>query len=152
REIRIDVRSIVFVTPELLDSVSERMNVAKWLSENNEDIEELRNGGSTSLTNLGAFRAYMVEYLKNHPHIDPMMPVMLRDMPPTDTGMPVEIYCFSKINTWVPFESVQSSVVDYAYAMVGQFGLKLFQSPSGEDLEALRSVTNHSVKKQNDKI
>ncbi len=146
REIRIDVRSITFVTPELLDSISVRTHVAKWLSENSEDIEALRNGGTTSLTNLGAFRAYMVEYLRNHPHIDSTMPVMVRDMPPTESGMPVEIYCFSKINSWVPFESVQSSVVDFAYAVAGQFGLKLFQSPSGTDLEALRSVTNKNHK------
>jgi miniconductance mechanosensitive channel len=77
----------------------------------------------------------MVDYLKNHPNIDSTMPVMMRDMPPTELGMPVEIYCFSKINSWVPFESVQSSVVDYAYAVVSQFGLRLFQSPSGADLK-----------------
>ena len=62
------------------------------------------------------------------------------------TDMPVEIYCFSKINSWVPFEDVQSTVLDYAYAVVGQFGLKLFQSPSGNDFEALGSLTNQKQK------
>jgi len=146
REIRIDVRSISFVTPGLIESVSGRPHMEKWLDENREEIEALKRGGATSLTNLGAFRAYMVDYLRNHPHIDTMMPVMMRDMPPTETGMPVEIYCFSKINSWVPFESVQSSVVDYAYAVVSQFGLKLFQSPSGSDLEGFRSMTNQNHK------
>lgn len=146
REIRIDVRSISFVTPGLIESVSGRPHMEKWLDENREEIEALKRGGATSLTNLGAFRAYMVDYLRNHPHIDTMMPVMMRDMPPTETGMPVEIYCFSKINSWVPFESVQSSVVDYAYAVVSQFGLKLFQSPSGTDLEGFRSMTNQNHK------
>lgn len=135
REIRIDVRSISFVTPEMIDAVSLRPHVEKWLSDNKEEIEALKRGETTSLTNLGAFRAYMVDYLKNHPNIDSAMPVMMRDMPPTELGMPVEIYCFSKINSWVPFESVQSSVVDYAYAVVSQFGLRLFQSPSGADLK-----------------
>lgn len=142
REIRIDVRSIKFATPGLIEAVSGRPHMEKWLDENREEIEEMKRSGATSLTNLGAFRAYMVAYLRNHPHIDTMMPVMVRDMPPTELGMPVEIYCFSKINSWVPFESVQSSVVDYAYAVAGQFGLKLFQSPSGTDFEALRSMTN----------
>ncbi len=142
REIRIDVRSIAFVTPELIEAVSVRPHMEKWLSENMEEIELLKKGKTSSLTNIGAFRAYMADYLKNHPHIDPMMPVMVRDMPTTETGMPVEIYCFSRINSWIPFESIQSSVVDYAYAVAGQFGLKLFQSPSGTDLEALRSVIN----------
>jgi len=146
REIRIDVRSISFVTPGLIEAVSGRPHMEKWLDENREEIEAVKRGGITSLTNLGAFRAYMVDYLRNHPHIDTMMPVMMRDMPPTETGMPVEIYCFSKINSWVPFESVQSSVVDYAYAVVSQFGLKLFQSPSGTDLEGFRSMTNQNHK------
>jgi miniconductance mechanosensitive channel len=118
----------------------------KWLSENHEEIEGIRRGEPTSLTNLGAFRSYMSEYLRNHRDIDVMMPVMVRDMPPTEAGMPVEIYCFSKINSWVPFENVQSTVLDYAYAVVGQFGLKLFQIPSGNDLEALRSLTNQNQK------
>jgi miniconductance mechanosensitive channel len=146
REIRIDVRSIQFMTPELIDAIDERPYLEKWLSENETEIEALKSGELTSLTNLGAFRAYMVEYLRNHRDIDAMMPVMVRDMPPTESGMPVEIYCFSKINSWVPFEDVQSTVLDYAYAVVGQFGLKLFQSPSGNDLEALRNITNQNQK------
>ncbi len=142
REIRIDVRSITFMTPELIEAVSRRPHMEKWLEDNSAEIEALKRGEATSLTNLGAFRAYIVAYLRNHEHIDTMMPVMVRDMPTTELGMPVEIYCFSKINSWVPFENVQSSVVDYAYAVAGQFGLRLFQSPAGSDLEALRSLTN----------
>lgn len=146
REIRIDVRSIAFVTPELVDTISKRPYMERWLQDNRTEIEALKKGEAISVTNLGAFRSYMVEYLKNHPHIDSMMPVMVRDMPPTESGMPVEIYCFSKINSWVPFESVQSSVVDYTYAVVGQFGLKLFQSPSGSDLEGFMHATNQNQK------
>jgi miniconductance mechanosensitive channel len=146
REIRIDVRSIAFITPEMVDTFSKQPYMEKWLRDNVAEIEELKRGKPISLTNLGAFRVYMVEYLMNHPHIDSMMPVMVRDMPSTESGMPVEIYCFSKINSWVPFESVQSSVVDYAYAVVGQFGLRLFQSPAGSDLEALMHLTNQNHK------
>ena len=114
----------------------------KWIEQNSEELAALVEGELTSLTNLGAFRAYMVEYLLNHINIDAKMPVMVRDMPPTESGMPVELYCFSKINSWVPFESVQSEVLDYAYAVVSQFGLKLYQTPSGSDLDALRKVIN----------
>jgi miniconductance mechanosensitive channel len=142
REIRIDVRSIKFMTPEMIYSIDGRPYLEKWLTDNSGDIETLTRGELTSLTNLGAFRAYMVEYLRGHRDIDDMMPVMVRDMPPTESGMPVEIYCFSRINSWVPFESVQSGVLDYAYAVAGRFGLKLFQNPSGGDLEVLRNVIN----------
>ncbi len=142
REIRIDVRSIAFMTPELLDRISSRPHLEKWLEQNSAEIETLRKGEMTSLTNLGAFRAYMVEYLVNHKDIDPKMPVMVRDMLPVESGMPVELYCFSRINSWVPFESVQSGVLDYALAVAGQFGLKLFQAPSGNDIEALSKAIN----------
>ncbi len=138
REIRIDVRSITFLTPELLDRISRKPHMDKWLKENSEEIKALKNGETTSLTNLGAFRAHILEYLLSHKDVDKNMTAMVRDMPPTDTGMPVEVYCFSSNNEWVPYEDIQSGIVDYVYAVVGQFGLKTFQSPAGSDLEALK--------------
>lgn len=138
RDIRIDVRSITFLTPEHLDRISRRPYMDKWLKANKEEINTLKNGETTSLTNLGAFRAHILEYLLNHKDVNKKMTTMVRDMPPTDTGMPVEIYCFSRINEWVPYEDIQSGIVDYVYAVVGQFGLKTFQSPAGSDLESLK--------------
>ncbi|HWR74919.1 MAG TPA: mechanosensitive ion channel family protein [Bacteroidales bacterium] len=138
REIRIDVRSITFLTPELLDRISRKPHMDKWLMANSVEIKALKNGETTSLTNLGAFRAHILEYLLSHKDVDKKTTAMVRDMPPTDTGMPVEIYCFSSNNEWVPYEDIQSGIVDYVYAVVGQFGLKTFQSPAGSDLEALK--------------
>jgi miniconductance mechanosensitive channel len=138
RDIRIDVRSITFLTPDLLERISRRPHMDKWLKENSEEIKALKNGETTSLTNLGAFRAHILEYLLSHKYVDKKMTAMVRDMPSTDTGMPVEIYCFSGKNEWVPYENVQSGIVDYVYAVVEQFGLKTFQSPAGSDLEGLK--------------
>src|SRR5665647_2413712 len=138
RDIRIDVRSITFLTPEHLDRISKRPHMDKWLKANKEEINTLKNGETTTLTNLGAFRAHILEYLLNHKDVNKKMTTMVRDMPPTDTGMPVEIYCFSRINEWVPYEDIQSGIVDYVYAVVGQFGLQTFQSPAGSDLESLK--------------
>jgi miniconductance mechanosensitive channel len=138
RDIRIDVRSITFLTPDLLERISRRPYMDMWLKANSEEISALKNGETTSLTNLGAFRAHVLGYLLNHKDVDKKMTAMVRDLPPTDTGMPVEIYCFSSINEWVPYEDIQSGIVDYAFAVVGQFGLKTFQSPAGSDLEALK--------------
>lgn len=137
REIRIDVRSISFLTPDLMEEIGS-MPLAGWIEENKEAIEAIRRGETTSLTNLHAFRAYMVGYLRNHVNIDTRMPIMVRDMPSTDAGLPVEIYCFSKIHSWVPFEGVQSDVIDYTYAVVSRFGLRPYQSPAGSDLEILK--------------
>ena len=106
REIRIDVRSISFLTPELLKEMSRLPLTAGWIEENCDAIEAVEKGEATSLTNLHAFRAYMVEYLRNNRNIDTRMPIMVRDMPSTESGLPVEIYCFSKIHSWVPFLSL----------------------------------------------
>ena len=138
RDIRIDVRSITFLTPELLDRISKKPFMDKWHKENSEEIKALKEGEATSLTNLGAFRAYITDYLLRHKNIDSKLPVMVRDMPTTETGMPVEIYCFSRINQWVPYEAVQSAIMDYIFAVVGQFGLKTFQNPAGTDFETLK--------------
>lgn len=138
REIRIDVRSISFLTPGLLEEIARMPLTAGWLEENKDAVEAIERGESTSLTNLHAFRAYMVEYLRNHINIDTRMPIMVRDMPSTDIGLPVEIYCFSKIHSWVPFEGVQSDVIDYTFAVVTRFGLRPYQSPAGSDLEILK--------------
>jgi miniconductance mechanosensitive channel len=138
REIRIDVRSIAFLDAELLERISRRPLLEQWLRENAEEIEAVKKGETTSLTNLGAFRAYMLEYLRNHENIDGALPVMVRDMPPAESGMPVELYCFSIENQWVPYEAVQSGIFDYVYAVIGQFGLRAFQNISGSDLELLK--------------
>lgn len=138
REIRIDVRSITFLDAELLERISRRPLMEEWLAENADQVRAVRQGEATSLTNLGAFRAYMLAYLQNHENIDGRLPVMVRDMPPTESGMPVELYCFSIVNQWVPYESVQSAIFDYVYAVIGQFGLRPFQNISGSDLESLK--------------
>jgi len=138
RDIRIDVRSICFLNAELVSLLSKRPLMEPYLEENSVEIEKIIKGETTILTNLGAFRAYMTEYLRNHEHIDTELPIMVRDMPPSETGMPVELYCFSRINQWVPYEAVQSGIFDYVYAVVPQFGLRTFQNPTGSDIESLK--------------
>lgn len=138
RDIRIDVRSIALLDPEMVSRLRKMPMMESYLEQNHDAIEAILRGETTILTNLGAFRAYMLAFLQNHEHIDNELPVMVRDMPSNEHGMPVEIYCFSKINSWVPYETVQSGIFDYVFAMVGKFGLRIFQSPTGNDIESLR--------------
>lgn len=138
RDIRIDVRSIALLDPEMVSRLRKMPMMESYLEQNHDAIEAILHGETTILTNLGAFRAYMLAFLQNHEHIDNELPVMVRDMPSNEHGMPVEIYCFSKINSWVPYETVQSGIFDYVFAMVGKFGLRIFQSPTGNDIESLR--------------
>jgi miniconductance mechanosensitive channel len=138
REVKIDVRSIAFLTPELLERISKKPYMETWFSQNSEETEAVRKGETTSLTNLGAFRAYLLGYLLHHKDIDAGMTSMIRNMPATETGLPVEIYCFCRRNQWVPYETVQSAVMEHVYAVAGHFGLKIFQSPAGSDIELLK--------------
>ena len=86
------------------------------------------------LTNLGTFRAYVQAYLQAHPSIHKGMTLMVRTMEPTAEGVPMELYCFTNTTAWVVYESVQGDIFDHLLAILPEFGLRLYQSPSGHDL------------------
>lgn len=86
------------------------------------------------LTNLGTFRAYVEQYLHAHPGVHPEMTVMVRQLQPGATGLPLEIYCFSVDTRWTVYEGVQSDIFDHLLAVLPEFGLGVFQTPSGQDL------------------
>lgn len=107
-----------------------------------EDLGVLGNG--RRLTNVGTFRAYCVAYLKNHPSIHKDMTFLVRQLQPTEHGLPLEIYVFTTDTRWAVYEGIQADVFDHLLAVIGQFGLRVFQAPSGYDvgraLEAARGA------------
>ena len=90
------------------------------------------------LTNIGTFRAYAFNYLKNHPRIDQNMTLIVRQLSPGPEGIPLEIYCFTNTTEWAVYEDIQSDIFDHLLAIVPEFGLRLFQKPAGSDLENLK--------------
>ncbi len=88
------------------------------------------------MTNLGTFRAYALAYLKSHPDIQPNMTCMVRQMQATAEGIPLEIYCFTQTTVWAEYERIQGDVFDYLLAVLPEFGLGVFQQPSGGDMRA----------------
>ena len=86
------------------------------------------------LTNLGTFRAYVQAYLQAHPSIHQGMTLMVRTMEPTAEGVPLELYCFTNTTAWVAYEGVQGDIFDHLLAILPEFGLRLYQSPSGNDM------------------
>lgn len=86
-------------------------------------------------TNLGVFRAYLTAYLKSRPDINQNLTCMVRQLQPTDYGIPMELYFFSAIKDWVPYEGVQADVFDHVLAIIPEFDLQVFQSPSGRDFQ-----------------
>jgi miniconductance mechanosensitive channel len=85
------------------------------------------------MTNIGTFRAYALEYLKSHPEIAPHMTCMVRQMQTTAQGVPLEIYCFTRTTEWDEYECIQADIFDYLLAVLPEFGLGVYQQPSGDD-------------------
>ena len=88
------------------------------------------------MTNLGTFRAYALAYLKSHPEIQPNMTCMVRQLQTTAHGIPLEIYCFTRTTAWTDYERIQGDIFDYLLAVMPEFGLNLYQQPSGMDLRS----------------
>ncbi|MHC5348935.1 mechanosensitive ion channel family protein [Metapseudomonas furukawaii] len=93
---------------------------------------------SRQLTNLGTFRAYVEHYLRENPDIRKDMTLLVRQMAPTADGLPLELYCFTNTTAWARYEAIQSDIFDHLLAILPEFGLRVFQHPSGADMRALR--------------
>ncbi|MBX4335075.1 mechanosensitive ion channel family protein [Bartonella raoultii] len=109
--------------------------ITQWnaqLEKNNDVLANTRR-----LTNIGTFRAYVVAYLQTNQNIEQNMTLMARQLPPTENGLPLEIYCFTNTTVWLEYEQIQCDIFDHLYAILPNFGLKIFQNPSGHDLNHL---------------
>jgi miniconductance mechanosensitive channel len=142
RSVNIDMNSVKFCTPEMLEKyrkihlLRDYINITedvvkKYNEDNSIDNSVLVNGRRQ--TNLGVFRAYLTQYLKNLPEVNQELTCMVRQLQPTDHGIPVELYFFSAIKEWVIYEGVQADVFDHVLAIIPEFDLSVFQSPSGAD-------------------
>ena len=99
------------------------------------EVAEL-SANQRRMTNLGTFRAYALAYLKAHPDIQPDMTCMVRQMETTAEGVPLEIYCFTRTTAWAEYERIQGDIFDYLLAVLPEFGLGVYQKPSGADLRS----------------
>lgn len=148
RSILIDQTSVRFCDQELLDRLGKIQLLRNYLEQKNKEIEEynevhqidsssLVNG--RHLTNLGTFRAYLIAYLRAHPEINQDMILLVRQLQPTTSGLPMEIYVFTRDVAWVRHESVQADVLDHVLAIISEFDLRVFQNPGGHDLAKLNA-------------
>lgn len=88
-------------------------------------------------TNLGLFRGYVKRYLRSHPRINQHMTLLVRHLAPTDKGLPLEVYAFSRDQEWAVYEDLQADIFDHLIAMLPEFDLRVFQAPGGADLKLL---------------
>jgi miniconductance mechanosensitive channel len=149
RAIHIDIKSVEFCTDEMLERFKKFKLIREYINEKQQEIDEFNQAqGITDedtvsrrrLTNIGVFRKYVETYLEKHPKIHPSEPpyiIMVRHLQPTDRGLPVQIYVFSKEQDWKEYEKVQADIFDHILAVVPEFGLRIFQNPSGDDFRVL---------------
>jgi miniconductance mechanosensitive channel len=107
------------------------------LKEHNAKFEAHLEVNSRRLTNVGTFRAYITNYLRQHPKVHQQMTFLVRQLPPTEHGLPIEIYVFINDITWANYEAAQADIFDHLLAIIGEFGLQIHQTPTGHDLQAL---------------
>ncbi|MBU0483026.1 MAG: mechanosensitive ion channel family protein [Proteobacteria bacterium] len=143
RAIHLDMNSVKFCTDEMLARFEKFSLLADYLQAKKEEINrynqehridtsQLVNGRRQ--TNIGVFRAYVVAYLKNHPKIHQEMTFLVRHLPPTAQGLPLEIYVFSNDQVWANYEAIQADIFDHLLAVIPMFDLRIFQYPAGYDL------------------
>ena len=109
--------------------------VTKHNEANNIDTSAVING--RRLTNIGTFRKYIESYLRNNTNIHNELTFMVRQLDPTEKGLPIQIYVFSNDIDWIRYEEIQSDIFDHLLAVIPEFGLKIFQSPTGKDFGEL---------------
>ncbi|NLX93224.1 MAG: mechanosensitive ion channel [Clostridiales bacterium] len=86
------------------------------------------------MTNIGLFRAYILAYIRQHPGIKKDMTVVVRQLSSNGTGIPLEVYAFANTVSFSEYEMIQSDIFDHLYSIVGEFGLSVFQQPTGKDI------------------
>lgn len=143
RSLRIDMNSVRFLTEQEAAALSRREVLRDYMREKQSELD--RHNAETAyadpetepelrrMTNLGTFRAYVHSYLEAHPATHKDMTLLVRQLAPGPEGVPIEIYCFSNDTAWANYEAFQADVFDHLIAVLPEFGLKVFQRPTGQD-------------------
>jgi len=146
RSIYLDQQSVHFLSDEEREHLHRFRLLDDYLNEKQREIDAWNAGlaqagrepvNTRRLTNIGCFRAYVERYLRGHPGVHQSMTLIVRQLSPTADGLPLEVYCFTNTVAWVGYEGIQSDIFDHLLAILPEFGLRVFQHPSGADLREL---------------
>ena len=146
RSLNIDTGSVHFLSEEEQRRLQRNPLLHSYLNDKTQelsrhnqeiaiDLASPLNG--RRLTNLGTLRAYLEAYLRAHPRIHQNMTLMVRQLAPTPEGLPLEIYAFTNTTVWAEYESIQADIFDHILAVIDEFGLRVHQTPTGNDLRGM---------------
>ena len=147
RAIKINMSSIKYCDDQMIEKFKKIKILRPYIEHKENELKEynrkhdiddsvLVNG--RRMTNFGTFRKYVELYLKNHPQISQDMTFLVRHLKPDETGIPLEIYVFSKDKVWANYEAIQADIFDHILAAIHEFDLAVFQNPTGSDFKALK--------------
>ncbi|GAB4373860.1 MAG: mechanosensitive ion channel [Calditrichia bacterium] len=144
RSIYIDINSIRFCNEEMLNKYKNITLLKNYIEKKQAEIEAYNRErqvdprhpvNARRMTNIGTFRAYLEAYLQNHPRVHPGLISMVRQLPSGPQGLPIEIYLFTNETAWKTYEAIQADIFDHIFAVLPEFDLRIFQYPSGKDLQ-----------------
>tara|TARA_R110001583_G_scaffold59932_6_gene178423 strand:+ start:45437 stop:46699 length:1263 start_codon:yes stop_codon:yes gene_type:complete len=147
RTIIVDIASIDFYSLEKIDFLVNTTLLKSYLTDKKQQLsadhdalnanivqdEALTKINMRQLTNIGTFRAYIAMYLNENINIRNDLTCMVRQLPATASGLPLEVYCFANTTDWIPYEAIQADIFDHLFAIAPQFDIRVFQHPSGFD-------------------
>jgi len=149
RSLLLDQHSLHFLSAAEVESLRRFRLLGEYLERKEEEIRkwnrELEGQGrdpvnSRRITNIGTFRAYVERYLRAHKGVHQGMVLLVRQLAPTSDGLPLEVYCFTNTVVWADYEGIQSDIFDHLLAILPEFGLRVFQHPSGADMRERAQV------------
>lgn len=151
RSVTISQHSVGFASPEMIKKFHKHPLLSEYISskteeinKHNEAVVENGKGVARNLTNLGLFRMYLHNYLAERADINTGLTLLVRQLAPSENGVPMEIYCFSHIKTWVEYENIQSDIFDHVFAAVKEFDLEIFENPSDKSFNRLQQISEHA--------
>jgi miniconductance mechanosensitive channel len=145
RALYIDATSVRFLDADALGRLAGLRLLADYLPSKQQEVAEWNQalgdagevtGNRRRLTNLGTFRAYVQAYLDTHPRIHHGLFCLVRQLASGPQGIPLELYCFTASVAWADYENAQGDIFDHLFAILPEFGLRLYQEPAGHDMRA----------------
>jgi miniconductance mechanosensitive channel len=136
RHVLIKANSVRFIETQELEKFKQIQHLTNYIEHRQSDIDKFNQNNNVdksiivngrNLTNLGLFRKYINQYIQSHPGINKDMMLMVRHLQPTEKGIPLEIYCFSKDKTWISYEYIMADIFDHVIASVKYFDLEIFE-------------------------
>ncbi len=153
RPISLDVSSVRFLTDAEVEKFKRFALLETYIHDKQAELGEYNTTRQSEflsdaesgvnhrrLTNIGTFRAYTYNYLKQHASIHTDMTLLVRQLPVGTEGVPIEVYCFTTTTDWNAYEAIQGDIFDHLMAIVPEFGLRLYQRPSGADIGKLTTL------------